>query len=361
MRKALVPLIFIGAAMALLAGSVLAATGGPDDFGYTYIDSDEPGGPDFSYRDISSSGNRIIPDVPPATETDDDDSVVAGVPLGFSFTFYGTVYSSVNVSSNGNLQFAGTNDEYENDDLPTSEFGPAILPFWDDLDPSECGAVYADSQGSAPNRLFIVQWNACHNDSPTGAIACSVDVQAILLETSNEILFQYADTTFGASSCASGASHDADEGASATVGIQEDDDAEPDNYLQYSFDSDVLSSGLAICFQPPNINGDAPCLLPAVDDDDDDEEDDETAPTPTRTPTRTPTPTLTPTATFQPNISGGIAPLFDAAGTARDQRATATAGAGAQATPVPPAAPPAASQAPAVVRPPSTGDAGINR
>jgi hypothetical protein len=84
--------------------------------------------------------------------------------------------------------------------------------------------------------------------------------------------------------------------------------------------------------------------------------EDEDDPTPTPTPTRTATRTPVPTSTPQPDrgsLGGPIGSLFDAAGAARDARASA-------ATPVPPAsAPPTASQAPAVVRPPSTGDAGL--
>jgi hypothetical protein len=91
----------------------------------------------------------------------------------------------------------------------------------------------------------------------------------------------------------------------------------------------------------------------------DDEEDDEPTRTPTPTPTRTPTPTLTPTATFQPNLGGAIAPLFEAGAAARDRRATATAQAASQATPVAPMAP-VAGQSPATVRPPSTGDGGLD-
>ena len=78
----------------LFGGIGNAFIGGPDGFGYRYIDSNEDGGPTFAYEDISLTGT--VSDV-----SDDDDSVEIFVPLGFSFTFYGDPFINVNISSNG--------------------------------------------------------------------------------------------------------------------------------------------------------------------------------------------------------------------------------------------------------------------
>ncbi len=56
---------------------VVLGAGGPDDFGYVWIDSDEPGGPNFSYTDISTTGSPIY--------GLSDDNVVGPYNIGFEF------------------------------------------------------------------------------------------------------------------------------------------------------------------------------------------------------------------------------------------------------------------------------------
>jgi hypothetical protein len=82
------------------------------------------------------------------------------------------------------------------------------------------------------------------------------------------------------------------------------------------------------------------------------EEDDEPTSTPTRTPTRTPTSTPTITPTPQPNRQGVVDAILPSQ--RRDPTPTPAAASGQTQPTVSP-------QAPAVVRPPSTGDGGVSR
>ena len=111
-----------------------------------------------------------------------------------------------------------------------------IAPFWDDMD-TDTGGTYTEVFGSAPNRVFVVEWNNRPHFSNVG----SATFQVLFHETTNKITFQYQDVDFGNVSY--------NNGASATVGIK-------GSTIQYSFNAAALSDLLAIQFTPivpPNI------------------------------------------------------------------------------------------------------------
>lgn len=304
----------------LSASVVLAAQGGPDAGGYTYINNvGEPAGPVFSYTPLAAG------DIGSSC----DDCVVSGVAIGFTFNFYGAPFTTMNVSSNGNIQFTTANAGFTNPTLPSAGLGAMIAPYFDDLrtDCSAADRILVETSGSAPTRRTTVEWQMTpffNSGCPGGDIT----FQAVLFESSNHILFLYPDVVPG-------------NGGSATVGIQRDGATA----LQYSFNSAVITNGLAICFRPPTVAFTNFCS---------------TAPLPaTFTPTATITSTVvvvppSPTPLVRPNIGPAIGAIL--AGNAGDRRAataTVQAGLAAQA-----AAQPAAGAA-TIVRPPSTGDAGL--
>jgi len=127
---------------------VVDGFGGPDLFGYRWMDSDEPGGPTFAWNDISLTGTTIA-------GLDGDDETSAAIALGFDFSFYGNAFDSVRVCTNGWISFTSTATTYSNQTLPTTS-GPEnmLAPFWDDLDfnGAEKAAYYGDGNS------FIVQY-----------------------------------------------------------------------------------------------------------------------------------------------------------------------------------------------------------
>ena len=191
---------------------------------YNVLDSNDQGGPTFGWVEISGPGTPL--------NLGDDDS--GNVPLPFTFNYFGTDHSQVFVNSNGNLTFVGSFSGYSNRCFPTSERHDIIAGLWDDLYPPSGGDIYFETRGTAPNRMFIVEWsNVPHIDTVGEAT-----FEIILKEGSNDILFQYLDVDFGDISY--------DNGASATVGIQNTSDS--CGSVSYSCNDAVISDQFAILF-----------------------------------------------------------------------------------------------------------------
>lgn len=103
-----------------------ALQGGPDAYGYRYIDSNSVGGPQYAWEDIEKT----------ATVYKSKDSNGAGGPfkIGFDFNFYGKSYSSLFIAGNGYVFFSSIgyrNDIYDGSQMPSkSEPNNLIAPFW---------------------------------------------------------------------------------------------------------------------------------------------------------------------------------------------------------------------------------------
>ncbi|MEA1973564.1 MAG: carboxypeptidase regulatory-like domain-containing protein, partial [Candidatus Cloacimonadota bacterium] len=123
-------------------------SGGPDDFGYSWVDSDDENGPEFIWNDISGIGEVV--------NFYNDDQMSSSKNLGFEIDFYGNTYSDIKICSNGFLTFTSDETNWQNGSIPSaSEPNNMIAPFWDDLSPQNSGNVfyYADENS------FIVQFD----------------------------------------------------------------------------------------------------------------------------------------------------------------------------------------------------------
>ena len=177
----------------------ILGSGGPDDFGYTWIDSDEPGGPQFSWYDITGTGT-------PLNLGDDE---YAQVFLPWTFSFYGVSKSSMKISSNGYLTFGTDGSDYSNDPIPdTTDPNDLIAAFWDDLNPSSGGQVYYyyDSEED----VFIVEWYQVPHYGGTGTYTFEA-----ILYPSGDIKYQYLSMSGILTSATIGI-----EDATGTVGLQ---------------------------------------------------------------------------------------------------------------------------------------------
>jgi len=169
-------------------------SGGPDIFGYSWIDSDDPNGPTYSWKDITSIGTPIA--------GLGDDTNLNPIPIGFNFEFYGTTFNSFRFCTNGFISFTSTATSYTNNPIPTGTSEPhnLIAPFWDDLNFNDGGDAYYRSTGDS---LIISYVNVAHYS--TGDPLGPYTFQMILL-ANGKIIFQYQDIN--------------DPNNSATIGIQ---------------------------------------------------------------------------------------------------------------------------------------------
>ncbi len=215
-------------ALALLIALLVAprahgATGGPDGFGYTWADSDEPG---VSYDYVYSDNSTFM---------GDDDYFTTSI--GFDFEFYGQTYDTVTVTSNGMVHFDGNDTiDHQNQPLPYDSYR-IIAPLWDDLNPGYDGLIYYGTEGQSPDRIFIVEWWAVPAYYNQGDSYFEIK----LFETDNSIEFHYDDVNFNDPAISWG--------ASATVGIG---DGSQGHALQVGYDQAVLDNYYAIRFDVPS-------------------------------------------------------------------------------------------------------------
>jgi Subtilase family/Fervidolysin N-terminal prodomain/Abnormal spindle-like microcephaly-assoc'd, ASPM-SPD-2-Hydin/HYDIN/CFA65/VesB-like, Ig-like domain/FlgD Ig-like domain/Viral BACON domain len=196
---------------------VTQGTGGPDAFGYRWVDSDEPFGPSFVWNDISATGTAV-------SFGSTDDANAGPFPIGFNFAFYGVTYTDFRVCTNGWLSFTSTSTAYSNQGLPNAG-SPLnlVAPFWDDLNVLSGGTVYYQSTGTD----LIVQWTNVAHYSAGGPYT----FQAVL-HADGSIEYYYLSMV--------------DPLNSATVGIQ---NATGSDGLNIAFNVPYLHNNMAIRLQ----------------------------------------------------------------------------------------------------------------
>jgi len=192
---------------------VTLGSGGPDGFGYRWIDSDELGGPVFDWVEISGMGTPVF--------LGNDGSVQ--VPLPFVFSFYGEDKTQVLISANGYLTFGTNGFDFSNDPIPDpSSPNDFIAAFWDDLYPGGGGSVYYYSD--AANDRFIVEYQNVPLLSGGGPYTFEV-----ILNSNGTILLQYL--TMGTPVTGS------------TTGIENGDGTDG---LQMAFNTNYVHDNLAV-------------------------------------------------------------------------------------------------------------------
>lgn len=210
--------------LGLFCASAEAKIVGPDSAGYFLVDGDsgvEHNAPPYSWTDISTTGTAL-----PGC----DDCLTTGIALPFSFSYYGTSYTSIDISTNGFVGF-GLTGSYLGGPLPnTSAQNTAIALFSHDLNTDTqvtgsynkgCGTIY---HGSPAAGTFVVQWQAVCSYGESGTVTAQV-----VLKSDGSITLQYNTITLPLSS--------------ATVGIENQTGAVG---LSYVYNEPGLKNALAV-------------------------------------------------------------------------------------------------------------------
>lgn len=144
------------------------------------------------------------------------------VTLPFPVQLYGSTFTSMQLGTAGNIQMVSNSTAWINRCLPYANFSYTLMPYWDDLWLQGSGAgTYTSVSGSAPNRVFNVEWRGTN-----------ISFEVRLFEGSSNIEFIYGNISGSSTS---------------TIGIQKD----LTNYTQVSCNTAGITNGTKITFTLP--------------------------------------------------------------------------------------------------------------
>ena len=216
---------------------IIADQGGPDSFGYRWIDNDSAGGPAYNWIDITGIGTPVLGLA--------DDNNIGPIPIGFEFPYYWYSVDHTWIGSNGYMEFLNNyNYAHPFANIPTAAApNDYLAPLTGDLDFTRGnGSCYYYSNNVD---TFIVSWINVSEYIPDVNVVDSVHTfQVILAAHDSSITFQYG---VNRGNFSGGSNQDVIgiENVNGQVGIQ---------YLRTQLPANhVFHDGLALRFYPvPN-------------------------------------------------------------------------------------------------------------
>lgn len=145
-------------------------------------------GPGFI--DITSSGTQI-------TGITDDSEF--GLTLPWNWNIGGTQVSTITVGNNGGVLFNTLTGQ-----VGYTASGNGMFPYVQDLGTITSGGIYYQSIGTAPNRMFVIEWqNIPHYNFP--AVTDGATFEIVVMEATNEVYYLYNDVAMSNSAWNNGA------------------------------------------------------------------------------------------------------------------------------------------------------------
>ena len=172
MKKQLfLPLIL---AIMLFSGSIVRAQLGPYDF-HSFLGT---------YASTSTNATTLV-------LTGGLDNAYAQTPLPFSFTYNGTAYNSVTVTTNGYIAMGNVTTVLTTGFLSTAPSNNIIAPLGINLVQKAEGSIKVETTGTTPNRIVTIQWEHYRMNDYTAEPTNDINFQLKLYETTNKIEFVY--------------------------------------------------------------------------------------------------------------------------------------------------------------------------
>jgi hypothetical protein len=165
---------------------IVTDQGGPDAFGYRWIDNDSAGGPTYNWIDITGFGTQVAGLA--------DDNSVGTFALGFQFPYYWYTVERVWIGSNGYVTFSGNQPNFAH---PFASIPNNLAPndlvavLAGDLDFTVGGTCYYYTNAVD---TFIVSWIDVPQFSSDGSQDDSTHTfQLILSAADSSLTFQYGE------------------------------------------------------------------------------------------------------------------------------------------------------------------------
>ena len=192
-----------------------------------------------AYIITTSTGNPIVPGTTDIGNHCDD--CTTDIALPFPVTLYGETFGTgtlIHASSNGSLEFGAASAPFgARCPLPDSLISEAIIPFQGDLyTVNATYGIFTSISGSAPNRIFNIEWRAQYYPGTGNA-----NFEIRLYE--NTACY---DVIYGAST---------DSGSAEESGVQKSSSGPA---TQFSCLAATLTSGLKTTYCPNNCPGPIP-------------------------------------------------------------------------------------------------------
>ena len=202
---------FGGSVTASIGAGAITANGcnGNAAFSGTYT---VDGCPPQDHYDIEQIGGSIVPGTVDTGNHIDDGTTTIALP--FSYTLYDQTYTSVSVDSNGTLQFGSPSSVFTNACLPDTSRTDIVFPYWDDLRtdantgcstyPGGACGIFTSITGSAPNRIFNIEYRAVYFAASTS----QANFEVRLYEGQSRFDVIYGTVALGNSSATAGVEKD---------------------------------------------------------------------------------------------------------------------------------------------------------